>query len=156
MSDYNLFRVDSLKGKDMQGSRTRIYVFVGMILFFSGWLASLDLVFSQQNYTIVFKNGRTITVPCYKEEGDFIYASRYGGQVGFPKSEISEIKPTTNPTDEIVGGFGSSSSKSPPVYDTYAEEKLNSGEDLPPEEEPEIPPEEELMNPEGDDQEGGG
>jgi len=45
------------------------------------------------DYTIIFKDGRTITVEDYKEEGGMIVLSRYGGQISIAREVVRSIIP---------------------------------------------------------------
>jgi len=55
-----------------------------MLITLSGLLIGFAVVFGSAaplfaDYTLILKNGRTVTVAAYKEEGDMIIFSSYGG-----------------------------------------------------------------------------
>lgn len=49
-------------------------------------------------YRIVLKNGREVSVDDYREEGPWIRATVFGGEVSFPKESLSRIERTDAPT----------------------------------------------------------
>jgi len=64
------------------------------------------------DYTLILKNGRTVTVEAYKEEGDMIIFSSYGGEISIAKEEVQSIIPDVeglatrqvSPQTEVVPG----------------------------------------------------
>jgi len=43
------------------------------------------------DYTLILKNGRTVNVEAYKEEGDMIIFSSYGGEIRIAKDDVQSI-----------------------------------------------------------------
>jgi len=69
-----------------------------MLITLSGLLIGFAVVFGSAaplfaDYTLILKNGRTVTVAAYKEEGDMIIFSSYGGEIGIAKKDVQSIIP---------------------------------------------------------------
>ncbi len=72
-----------------------------------GWAAPLHA-----DYTIILMNGRTVDVEAYKEEGDVIIFSSYGGEISIAKEDVKSIIPAVEgvatrqvpPQTEVVPG----------------------------------------------------
>ena len=45
------------------------------------------------DYTLILKNGRTVTVEAYREEGSMIIFSSYGGEISIAKEDVQSIIP---------------------------------------------------------------
>ena len=57
-------------------------------------LSLLETAGSAQ-YTIILKNSREVSVEDYREDGPWIRATVFGGEVSFPKESLSRIEKTT-------------------------------------------------------------
>jgi len=69
-----------------------------MLITLSGLLIGFAVVFGLAaplfaDYTLVLKNGRTVTVEAYKEEGGMIIFSSYGGEISIAKENVQSIIP---------------------------------------------------------------
>lgn len=69
-----------------------------MLITLSGLLIGFAVVFGSvtplfADYTLILKNGRTITVEAYKEEGGMIIFSSYGGEISIAKENVQSIIP---------------------------------------------------------------
>ncbi len=70
-----------------------------MLITASGLLIGFVVVFGSAaplfaDYTLILKNGRTVNVEAYKEEGDMIIFSSYGGEISIAKEDVQSIIPT--------------------------------------------------------------
>jgi len=98
-----------------------------MLITLSGLLIGFAVVFGSvtplfADYTLILKNGRTITVEAYKEEGGMIIFSSYGGEIGIAREEVESIIPA-------VEGMGTSRTL-PPVEEAPGEAaKAGPGEE---------------------------
>ena len=92
----------------------------GLLIGFAVVLGSATPLFA--DYTLILKNGRTITVEAYKEEGGMIIFSSYGGEIGIAREEVESIIPA-------VEGVGTSRAL-PPVEEAPGEAaKAGPGEE---------------------------
>ena len=69
-----------------------------MLITLSGLLIGFTVVFGSAaplfaDYTLILKNGRTVNVEAYKEEGDMIIFSSYGGEIRIAKDDVQSIIP---------------------------------------------------------------
>ncbi len=70
-----------------------------MLITLSGLLIGFAVVFSSPtplfaaDYTLILKNGRTVNVEAYKEEGGVIIFSSYGGEISIAKEDVQSIIP---------------------------------------------------------------
>ena len=82
----------------------------GLLIGFAVVLGSATPLFA--DYTLILKNGRTITVEAYKEEGEMIIFSSYGGEIRIAKEKVQSILPAVegvairqvSPQTEVVPG----------------------------------------------------
>ncbi len=69
-----------------------------MLITLSGLLIGFAVVFGSAaplfaDYILILKNGRTINVKAYKEEGDVIILSSYCGEISIAKEDVQSIIP---------------------------------------------------------------
>jgi len=69
-----------------------------MLITLSGLLIGFAAVFGSAtplfaDYTLTLKNGRTVNVEAYREEGDVIIFSSYGGEISIAKENVQSIIP---------------------------------------------------------------
>ncbi len=88
-----------------------------MLITLSGLLIGFAVVFGSAatllaDYTLILKNGRTVNVEAYKEEGGRIIFSSYGGEISLAKEDVQSIIPAVkglatrqvSPQTEVVPG----------------------------------------------------
>jgi len=69
-----------------------------MLITLSGHLIGFAVVFGSAaplfaDYTLILKNGRTITVKAYREEGGMIIFTSHGGKIRIAREEVESIIP---------------------------------------------------------------
>jgi len=102
---YNLLINHSIHCLNFNHMLITLSVFlIGFAVFFG----LVSLLFA--DYTLILKNGRTVNVETYKEEGGRIIFSSYGGEISIAKEDVQSIIPAieglatrpVSPQSEVV------------------------------------------------------